>query len=243
MRRALEGIPFGVAVSVAGDRVAGYAQDRAVHGFVWSGGATQTLPLPADRLSIVNATNDSSAMVGTYHAPNNESHAFVVSEGALTDLGTLGGSGSAALAINSRGDLCGSSELADGGTHGFVARSGSSLVDIGVPFGGTSSDARGIDTTGRVAANARIGPVSRPFVYLAHLTPDAGETDLLPKTDAGKRYASAHVAAMASNGRIAGWAIAPTESKSQVSCVVWMFDGMTGTHSVAESASRNSSES
>ena len=49
---------------------------------------------------------------------------------SVVDLGTLGGESSYALALNDRGQVVGSSQVADGSWHGFVWRAGT-MTDLG----------------------------------------------------------------------------------------------------------------
>lgn len=79
-------------------------------------------------------------------------HAFRWSDGALRDLGTLGGDSSAALGVNDRGQIVG--ESATSGNHAsraFLWESGE-MRDIGT-LGGLS-DARAVNDRGRVVGSS-----------------------------------------------------------------------------------------
>lgn len=71
----------------------------------------------------------------------------------VADLGTLGGSRSAALALNDSGDVVGYSTTAAGATRGFVY-DGDSLQAVGT-FGGRDSLAYGISNIGTVVGRAQ----------------------------------------------------------------------------------------
>ncbi|HTQ08645.1 MAG TPA: hypothetical protein VMI31_01100 [Fimbriimonadaceae bacterium] len=91
----------------------------------------------------------------------------------LLDLGTLGGSTSNALGINSHGVVVGSSTTAGGLTHGFVF-SGGSMQDIGT-LGGTASTARGINDSGVIVGDADTGDNhDHAFIYDGATMQDIG---------------------------------------------------------------------
>ena len=88
-------------------------------------------------------------------------HAFLWSNGTMTDLGTLGGSVSMAYAINVQGVVVGESATASGEMHAFVWQNGV-MKDLGVA--GETSEARGINSGGDIvgvayAKNVRGGAV------------------------------------------------------------------------------------
>lgn len=70
--------------------------------------------------------------------------AFLWEDGALTDLGTLGGTFSIALALNDRGQVVGSSRLADGSIRAFLWENGT-MTDLGTLDGGWLSGAFAIN--------------------------------------------------------------------------------------------------
>jgi len=73
--------------------------------------------------------NSSGQVVGQSQTANGETHAFISTLGDLKDLGTLGGTFSAAWGINNSGDVVGTSTLAGGYSHAFLYRQGA-MVDL-----------------------------------------------------------------------------------------------------------------
>jgi probable HAF family extracellular repeat protein len=70
----------------------------------------------------------------------------------VTDLGTLGGTTSEAMALNDAGQVVGSSTLANGQTHAFLY-SGGTMTDLGT-LGGNFSQAAGINSAGQVVGQS-----------------------------------------------------------------------------------------
>lgn len=84
----------------------------------------------------------------------------------ITDLGTLGGTSSQALALNNRGQVVGVSRLAgDVSSHAFLYTNGS-MYDLGT-LGGDYSEARGINNSGQVVGVSSLNGEleSRGFIY------------------------------------------------------------------------------
>jgi probable HAF family extracellular repeat protein len=70
------------------------------------------------------ALNNAGAIVGASSTVTEEPHAFLYSNGTMTDLGTLGGASSVAFGVNDLGHIVGESETANGEVHGFIYRDG-----------------------------------------------------------------------------------------------------------------------
>jgi probable HAF family extracellular repeat protein len=112
--------------------------------------------------------------------------------GAPTDLGTLGGASSAAVAINEVGQVAGYSKISTGDQHAFRWDSGGGMVDLGT-LGGAWSNAFAINESGTVLGQSITGSgVQRDFVWddvNGMVDPGslggAGTTDLAAINDSG----------------------------------------------------------
>jgi probable HAF family extracellular repeat protein/YVTN family beta-propeller protein len=126
-------------------------------------------------------------------AGDQQSHAFIYTQGVMTDLGTLGGSFSTAMAINDRGWVTGHSSVAGNtGTHAFLYRDGV-MVDLGA-LGGNSFG-RGINSAGDVVGTSFLAPassVTRAFLYhngtMVNLGSLGGNSSAVGIDDAGRVY-------------------------------------------------------
>jgi probable HAF family extracellular repeat protein len=127
--------------------VVGTAQTDAAtgsRGFVASGTTMTRLPIlpgaAAELSAGAVAINDVGQIVGSSMTGSSATHAVLwSSEGAIQDLGTLGGTNSAAIDINDAGLVIGSSQIAgDAVTHFFLWSALGGMADlntlIGVPL-------------------------------------------------------------------------------------------------------------
>ena len=92
----------------------------------------------------------------------------------LLDLGTLGGSSSAAWGINEAGQVVGAAATATGAQHAFLYTNGM-MIDLGT-LGGASSFAYGVNRAGQVVGAAAVGAssTSHAFLYSAGRMTDLG---------------------------------------------------------------------
>ena len=114
--------------------------------------------------SVARGLNDSGQVVGlsptaSLPAANGSSqptvivHAFLYSHGKIRDLGTLGGTDSAANAVNAHGAVVGASETAnDAGNDAFLYSQGR-MTDLGT-LGGRASVAAAINDKGAVVGGS-----------------------------------------------------------------------------------------
>ena len=133
--------------------------------FVSDGINSEELTGFGDDTDVLTAINESGQVVGSFslepHADYADRRAFIVTQGNLVQLGTLGGPVTVPLDINNAGDVVGRAQTATGEYHGFLYTSGS-LVDIRTLPGGRQSFAYGINNRGDVVGAADSGGTLRP---------------------------------------------------------------------------------
>jgi probable HAF family extracellular repeat protein len=102
--------------------------------FISSGGTRTTLPdLSAHGsggFSSASVINNSHQIAGSSDNATGYSHAVLWNNGAITDLGTLGGTQSAAYAVNNLGQVTGWAQTASEATDVFLW-SGGTMTDLG----------------------------------------------------------------------------------------------------------------
>jgi probable HAF family extracellular repeat protein len=100
----------------------------------------------------------------------------------VTDLGTLGGSGSAATAINNAGQVVGWANTASGVSHAFLY-SGGQMQDLGA-LSGTISVATGINNSGQIVGSYQsdqgVGDPISAFLYTGGQMQDIGIINSIP---------------------------------------------------------------
>jgi probable HAF family extracellular repeat protein len=162
------------------DPTSGYSY---AHAYLWQNGAMTDLGTLGDgQYSGANSINADGQVVGVstissvvdpiFGSP--DFHAARWESGTATDLGTLGGNGSVAFHVNSRGQVAGFSYLAyNVDFHGFLWQHGS-LVDLGTVAGDTASQAYFVSDHGQVLGSS--GTISG--LVHAYLWQDGVMTDL-----------------------------------------------------------------
>jgi probable HAF family extracellular repeat protein len=164
-------------------QVVGVAQfaDGSGDAFLWSSGSgLKPLgfgPAPFGQAAALGI-DDTGRVVGS--SPGSQGFVWDPVDGVLP-LGTLGGSGSSAVAIDATGGIVGSSYLAgDTSRHAFLtAGPGSPLVDLGT-LGGPMSSAAAVNAFGQVAGTSywAATPDATSFEEHAVLWSDGRLTDL-----------------------------------------------------------------
>lgn len=142
---------------------------------IWEDGATQWRHLTSSA-GWAFGINKFGVIAGWFVA--GRSHGYVYREGTLLDLGTLGGSDSAATAINDHGQVVGYAKIAgDANYHAFLWENGV-MRDLGTLGGGFESRAHDINNHGVVVGEAWTPwGDSRPFIYDGVMRPLFGAPD------------------------------------------------------------------
>lgn len=200
---SLQYLPLGPGHSVAngvnasGSIVGRYTQAED-HAFIfYPDGTVQDLGV-----GIATAVNDGDMVTG-YLTFSGFARASVWSEGVQTLLGTLGGPSSYGLAINSLGQVAGSSSVGLTTQHAFVFTDGVGMVDLGT-LGGSNSIAYGINSSGSIVGMSQNSAgTSVAFVCSGGVMVDLNS--LLSNQPAGWTLASA--SAVSENGYIVGHAV------------------------------------
>jgi probable HAF family extracellular repeat protein len=137
--------------------------------------------------------------------PSVASAGIVTSTYTVTDLGTLGGAGSHAWAINNSGQVVGEAQTASGAWHAFLWDSESGMRDLGTMSYGTSL-ATDINDNGVVVGRA-VGAAAHAFVW----TEAGGMQPLRPQQYSSEAWSinnSGHIAGFsqqASGGQYHGF--------------------------------------
>ncbi len=82
----------------------------------------------------------------------------------ITDLGTFGGTGSNAIAINAAGQIVGTYTDSGGTTRAFRYTSGGGLVDL-APFGGTTATAYALNASGQFVGESQFASESSNHAF------------------------------------------------------------------------------
>jgi probable HAF family extracellular repeat protein len=130
------------------------ADNSTYHAFLYSGGAMTDLQTSfGPGTSGANGINDHGQIVGSASVNGNPEHAFLLSDGTVTDLGSLGGNNSYAYAINNSGQIVGLANASNGAKHAFLYEGGAmqdlnDLVSNG--SGLTLCEAQAINNRGQI---------------------------------------------------------------------------------------------
>ncbi len=152
--------------------------ESAGSGFVWQDGKTTDLPpLPDWEASGASAINDSGLVVGeSYNGIHGKKPGWRAclwdQKGEVTDLGSLGGDSSEAQAINSKGQVVGTSDLvgadpASSTAHAFLWQDGK-MVDLNslIPAGSgwVLREACGINAADQIVGDGDFKGRTRAFL-------------------------------------------------------------------------------
>jgi len=139
----------GAPVAINAGRVLG--NSAAGGPWIYDGALRYLLPGDA-RGTVAQGFNSAGEVVG-YLTRGGARRAFVLSGGALTEVGTLGGDDSAATVVNDAGLVAGESTVSDGSHHAFVYRG--AIRDIG-SLGGDETLPFALGPTGLVTGQSQL---------------------------------------------------------------------------------------
>ena len=148
-------------------QIVGYSNNSsgAVHSFLYSNFTGMTDIGPSGGI-YAYGINDAGQIVGESFL-NGNVHAFLSTNGTMTDLGALSGASSLAVGVNKSGQVTGYSDTFTNGVqaqHAFLY-SGGHMTDIGT-LGGGASSASGINNAGQVVGWAQTSSnVFDAFLY------------------------------------------------------------------------------
>jgi len=205
------GLPAAAAASAAAAATTYAITNLGSLGFV---GYDTTEPMAINASGQVAGFSDTSTTItfpcpGHYKPPrtcsSHPQHAFLWSNGTMTDLGSLGGAdkGSSGLAINASGEVTGLAQTTTAGVTHAALWTGTTTVDLGAlaPLSsGSWSSAYGINDSGQVVgawapSQSTNGTESHPWLYsngtMTSLPEPGGLTSCVP-------------AAINNNGQIIG---------------------------------------
>jgi len=216
-----------ISVNSAPDQYSGPHDDHA-YLFDNNGVWTDLGILAGYKESFTTGINDSAQIVGYSLKPGSngwgeaQPEAFLWANGALTDLGTLGGAQSEATAINNAGQIVGYSTTtaADVPYDAFLYSNGK-LQDLGT-LGGTYSQATGINNSGQIVGYTTVFNSLAPARTRAFLWNGPGNV-----TDLGTLGgASSQAAAINDAGEVVGNSTTAVGEKAP-SAFLWSNGQMT----------------
>jgi len=156
---------------------------------------------------------------GGPHIPCKEHiyHAFVWSNGTMTDLGTLGGNFSAGNAINASGEVVGSAQTS-AGISDAVLWNGSTMTDLTTTAlsGLSSPGVAAINDSGQIVGTDALGSTGHSQLFLDS---NGTVTQLpLPSFAAASRAVGCSATAINNSGVVLGWC---DDANSDAHAVIW----------------------
>jgi probable HAF family extracellular repeat protein/T5SS/PEP-CTERM-associated repeat protein len=157
-------------------------------------------------ISAAYGLNDAGQVVGGSYDASANFHAFLWQNGAMQDMGTLGGDYSSAQAINENGQVVGVARLANGKPHAFMWDGG--MQDLGA-LTWDQSIAYGINDKGQVVGALQTGPTSHAFVWA-----NGQMQDLNTLIPANSGWVLQEARAINNKGRIVGFGVTNGQTRA-----------------------------
>lgn len=198
------------------------------------GAAPVASPQSGDGTAYGSAVNDRGQVTGMLSTADfvnrtTINHAFLSGDGAVSDLGTLGGASSWGRAINASGEVVGEAQVASGLGHAFLYSHGT-MTDLGVQPGYASSSAVGINDAGAVIGRSQTAPGEQPFLMSSFVFKNGSMIDL------GKLTADAD-ATVANAINNAGAVVGGSWQGASESAFLWKDGVMTDLNTLIPSSS------
>lgn len=140
--------------------------------FVWDGATHKIGSLPGYPYSEARGISDTGVIAGFAETGRPDRlHAWVSRafarqpDGALLDLGTLGGPYSAAYAVSSSGSIAGKADTENGTTHAFAWTDDVGMTDLGT-LGGANSAAYAVSSSGAIAGVSETDGIATRHAFL-----------------------------------------------------------------------------
>lgn len=177
-------LPAGLGpydINNSGVILGGMSTNFGEHCFILQNGVVTdlgTLTGPTGQFCSPARLNASAHATGWSVSANGEQRAFLYFQGAMSDLGTLGGAHSAGNAINDGGMVVGFSEFGStDARHAFAYMNGT-MTDLGTLGTGFFSSANGVNNQGVIVGESSITsdpiPDTHPFIYKNGVMTDLG---------------------------------------------------------------------
>src|SRR2546423_1715894 len=171
---ALPGGAFATAYDINdANQVVGQSEIAPLvdRGFLWQKATgMQQIGTLGGSSSAATGINNAGQIIGWAMTAAGQAHAYLLSDGTMTDLGTFGGTTSVAEHINETGNVVGYATLpsntASQSYHAFMFNVEGGMQDLGTLGGGTRRIAHDINNAGQVVGGSEITPGNEhAFIY------------------------------------------------------------------------------